>query len=230
MIWQGESGVNETILIVDDDAAIGDMESILLQKEGYKVLRAYSGTEALLVLQAQKPDLVLLDLMLPGLSGEEVLKSIDGPAVIVISAKDSVDDKVSMLLGGAADYLAKPFDSKELLARIAVQVRKSRQASKSIMREGSLSLDEQARKACWNDEEIRLTRTEYAILKILMINAGSVISKSSMLDQISDDTLDCNEASLKVHVSNLRRKLKAAGAPDSLIEAVWGIGFIFTKA
>ena len=111
------------VLIIDDDSAIGDMLEEALTKAGYRVLRAYSGTEALLVLANCRPDLVLLDLMLPGLSGEEVLSKIRGIPVIVLSARADVASKVSLLLQGAADYMTKPFAVKELLARITVALR-----------------------------------------------------------------------------------------------------------
>ena len=114
----------KTIAIIDDDIHIGDMLREVLVQEGYSVLRAYSGTEALYLLSQNKPDLVLLDLMLPGLSGEEVLPHIENIPVIVLSAKVDVQDKVNLLLGGAADYMTKPFDTKELLARITVQLRR----------------------------------------------------------------------------------------------------------
>ena len=113
----------KTILIIDDDMHIGDMLEEVLTREGYGVLRAYSGTEALMLLSTKAPDLVLLDLMLPGLSGEEVLPKIKGIPVIVVSAKIDVDNKVDLLLGGAVDYVTKPFNTKELLARIAVALR-----------------------------------------------------------------------------------------------------------
>ena len=113
----------ETILIIDDDVAIGNLEQEVLEREGYLVQRAYSGTEALLLLKEKKPDLILLDLMLPGMSGEDILPQIQGIPVIVVSAKTAVEDKVELLLGGAVDYLTKPFDTKELLARIAVRLR-----------------------------------------------------------------------------------------------------------
>ena len=112
------------IAIIDDDIYIGDMLEEVLKGAGYETLRAYSGTEALLLLSQKTPDLILLGLMLPGLSGEEVLKHIANIPVIVLSAKGDVQDKISLLLGGAADYMTKPFDIGELLARIAVQLRK----------------------------------------------------------------------------------------------------------
>lgn len=115
----------QTILIIDDDAAIGNLEQEVLERAGYAVQRAYSGTEALLLLRSSRPDLILLDLMLPGLSGEEVLPKIQGIPVIVVSARAAVQDKVDLLLGGAADYLTKPFDTKELLARVAVRLREA---------------------------------------------------------------------------------------------------------
>lgn len=148
----------KSIMIIDDDVSIGNMVEEVLTKEGYGVIRAYSGTEAKLLLSSAKPDLVLLDLMLPGLSGEELLPCINGIPVIVISAKADVNDKVDLLLNGAADYITKPFETKELL------------------------------------------------------------------DRISEDTPDCMESSLKVHISNLRRKLRDISGKD-YIEAVWGIGF-----
>lgn len=115
----------QTILIIDDDTAIGNLEQEVLERSGYTVLRAYSGTEAQLMLKNVRPNLILLDLMLPGLSGEELLPQFHGIPVIVVSAKAAVQNKVDLLLGGAADYLTKPFDTKELLARIAVRLREA---------------------------------------------------------------------------------------------------------
>lgn len=213
-----------TIAIIDDDIYIGNMLEELLRGEGYNILRAYSGTEALLLLSQNKPDLVLLDLMLPGLSGEEVLTKIQGVPTIVVSAKVDVQDKVKLLLGGAADYIAKPFDTAELLARIAVQLRKVGSNLSDRIIVGDLQLDLNAHTLRVKNSEIRLTKTEFAILKLLMQNPGQVIAKSVMLDRISLDTQDCTESSLKQHVSNLRRKLRDTGGEDT-IESIWGIGF-----
>lgn len=219
------------IAIVDDDIYISDMEARILIREGYQVVRAYSGTEALLLFQKTRPDLIILDLMLPGLNGEEVLAQIQGIPVIVVSAKVDVQDKVRVLLGGAADYLSKPFEVQELLARIEVQLRKRiNPAAGNTLKAGLLELNPETRETWYDGSKVPLTRTEYAILKFLMIHAGQVVSKGSILDSIGEDTLDGSEQSLKVHMSNLRSKLKKAGAPEDLIEAVWGIGFILTKA
>ncbi len=215
----------KTIAIIDDDIHIGEMLTEVLTQEGYKILRAYSGTEALYLLSQNRPDLILLDLMLPGLSGEEVLQHIENIPVIVISAKIDVQDKVNLLLGGAADYITKPFDTKELLARITVQLRKAEQyrEGKSLI-VGDLILDTLSLSLTAQGKSVKLTRTEYAILKLLMENPKQVIAKSVLLDRISIDTPDCTERSLKQHISNLRKKLQDASGVD-YIETVWGIGF-----
>ena len=215
----------KTIAVIEDDADISDMLFELLSRERYLVLRAYSGTEALYLLSQQKPDLILLDLMLPGLSGEELLPRIQGTPVIVLSAKLDVEDKVKALLSGAADYMTKPFDPQELLARITVQFRNTEGSNAaSVLRSGELSLDLNAQIAAWQGQNVKLTLTEFAILKLLMQNPKQVFSKNALLDRISLDTPDCTERSLKQHISNLRKKFQEAGAPD-LVETVWGIGF-----
>lgn len=215
----------KTIAIIDDDIPIGNMLEEVLEKEGYCVLRAYSGTEALYLLSERKPDLVLLDLMLPGLSGEEVLSRISGIPVIVVSAKVGIDDKVELLLGGAADYVTKPFNIKELLARITVQLRKREiLVEETLLEVGDLKLNQVSHEVAVQEQAVRLTKTEYAILKLLMQNAGQVIAKSVILERISEDTPDCTDSSLKQHISNLRRKLRDVSGKD-YIEAVWGIGF-----
>ena len=201
----------QRIMIVDDDIPIGDMLEEVLEKEGYQVSRAYSGTEALLLLDARRPDLVLLDLMLPGLSGEEVLPRMRGIPVIVVSAKGDVDGKVGLLLGGAVDYVTKPFAVKELLARIAVGLRQAAPAGE-VLTAADLRLDTAARSVTAGGQAVRLTRTEFAVLKLLMQNPSQVLAKSVLLDRIAADTPDCTESSLKMHVSHLRRKLREAGA------------------
>lgn len=215
----------KTILVIDDDMHIGNMLEEALTGEGYAVKRAYSGTEALLLLSQSKPDLILLDLMLPGLSGEELLPKIKDIPVIVVSAKADVSDKVELLLGGAADYVTKPFDLAELLARITVQLRKSESVSpENTLVFEDLTLFPDILTVKIGGEEVRLTRTECAILKLLMQNPKIPVSRSSILDKISLDTPDCTERSLKQHISNIRRKLQAVNGRD-YIEAVYGIGF-----
>lgn len=223
---------SKTIAIIEDDVHIGDIIEKSLQAGGYQTCRAYSGTEARYLLSDvradKRPDLVLLDLMLPGMTGEELLPLIQGIPVIVISAKVGVDDKVDALLGGAADYITKPFAIRELLARITVQLRKKDAAPgtqpRKQLQAGDLTLDLVMHEVSVGEAMVRLTRTEFAILKFLMQNAGQVLSKAAILDCISMDTPDCTDSSLKQHISNLRKKLQEMGRGDC-IEAVWGIGF-----
>lgn len=213
-----------TIAVIDDDQHINEMLTDLLTREGYSVINAYSGTEAVYLLSQNVPDLVLLDLMMPGLSGEEVLSQIKEIPVIVMSAKADIHNKVELLLGGAADYITKPFDTQELLARITVQLRQNRIKNSDTLTFADLILNCVSHEVMVGGIAVRLTKTEYAILKLLMQNPAQVITKSSILDKISIDTPDCMESSLKVHISNLRRKLREASCKD-YIESVWGIGF-----
>lgn len=213
------------IAVIEDDIDIGDMLCDLLKRENYEVLRAYSGTEALYLLEKNKPSLILLDLMLPGISGEEVLSHIHNIPTIVLSARADISNKVRLLLGGAADYMTKPFDTNELLARITVQLRKAEQhIDGNITVYADMKLDAADMTLYIGENAIHLTRTEYAILRLLMENPERVISKGVMLDRISLDTPDCTERSLKQHISNLRKKIQAADGTDR-IETVWGIGF-----
>ena len=215
----------KNILIIDDDVHIGNVLEETLINAGYAVSHAYSGTEALLLLSRERPDLVLLDLMLPGLSGEEVLPHIKGVPVIVLSAKVDIDNKVDLLLGGAADYITKPFSTKELLARIAVQLRAAENAGAvSVLTSADMTLNTDARIVTVGASEAKLTRTEFAILKTLMQNPTQVVTKSQLLERIGGDTPDCTESSLKTHISHLRKKLRDIGGRD-YIDAVWGIGF-----
>lgn len=225
---EGIRGMDEKILIVDDDKYINDMLTEALNEEGYKVSKAYSGTEALLVLEKYRPDLVLLDLMLPGLSGEELLTQIEDIPVIVVSAKTDSADKVSLLLNGAEDYITKPFNMEELMARIKVRLRKRASAvPEGMLKAGDITLYDDRQTVKVHGNEIRLTRTETAILKLMMRNPGQPIGRTTILDRISIDTPDCTERSLKQHISNIRHKLEIDGKDH--IEAIYGIGFRFVE-
>ncbi len=211
----------EKILIIDDDIDIGNLIEETLTRDGYKTARAYSGTEALLVLEKEVPDLILLDLMLPGISREELFKRINNIPVIVISAKIDVDNKVNLLLDGAFDYIQKPFNIKELSARICVALRKSKTESLSHkINFSDIELDTINHTCTVGNTPVKLTRTEFAILKMLMQNQTQVVTKSLLLERISEDTPDCTDTSLKMHISNLRKKIG-----KDCIESVWGIGF-----
>lgn len=215
----------KNILIVEDDITIHNLIKEVLNKEQYNVLNAFSGTEAMMLIEKEKIDLILLDLMLPGLNGEQIIKKIKDIPIIVVSAKISVEDKVNVLLDGANDYITKPFAKEELLARIKVQLRRSE--SKNTNKELSykdIILNENKQVLIIKDNEIHLTKTEYSILKQLILNPKQVVTKSKLLELISEDTLDCDENSLKVHISNIRKKIKKI-TDEEYIESVWGIGF-----
>lgn len=213
------------ILIVEDDINIHNILEELLKKEDYLTYNAYSGTEALLLLEKESVDLILLDLMLPAISGEEIIEKIKDTPIIVLSAKISSEDKVNCLMSGANDYITKPFDSKELLARIEVQLRsKNKSSIMETLKYKDLELlnDNHTLLICGN--KVNLTKTEYAILKHLLLNPHQVITKNKLLDLISTDTEDCDENSLRVHISNIRKKIRDYTEKE-YIESIWGIGF-----
>lgn len=213
------------ILIVEDDISIHNILEELLKKEDYLTYNAYSGTEALLLLEKESVDLILLDLMLPAISGEEIIEKIKDTPIIVLSAKISSEDKVNCLMSGANDYITKPFDSKELLARIEVQLRsKNKSSFMETLKYKDLELlnDNHTLLICGN--KVNLTKTEYAILKHLLLNPHQVITKNKLLDLISTDTEDCDENSLRVHISNIRKKIRDYTEKE-YIESIWGIGF-----
>ena len=218
----------KTILIVEDNTDIHNLLKEVLENEKYRVLDSYSGTEALMVLEREKVDLILLDLMLPGLNGEEIIKKIKDIPIIVISAKISPEDKVNALLSGANDYLTKPFSTEELLARIQVQFRidKDRKENRKDikLKYKQMVLNQENHTVYIGENPIYLTKTEYAIMKQLLLNPKQVVTKSKLLEFISQDTLDCDENSLKVHISNIRKKIRQV-TEEEYIESVWGIGF-----
>lgn len=213
----------KTILVVEDDMSIHKILEEILLEENYNVLNAYSGTEALMILEKNNVDLILLDLMLPGLTGEELIRKLNHLPIIVLSAKVNSEDKVNCLLSGANDYITKPFDKNELLARIKVQLRLNTTNNNELQyKELKLIFDNHT--LLIKDNKINLTKTEYAILKQLLLNTKEVVTKNRLLDLILLDTEDCNEDSLRVHISNLRRKIRKYTDAE-YIESVWGIGF-----
>lgn len=219
------------ILVVDDDSSINDMIRKFLSKNDYDVSSAYSGSEAMLMLEKQKYDLLLLDLMLPGLSGEQVLKNVMDSKkipVIGISAKDDTASKVNLLKSGADDYITKPFDNDELLARIEVVLRRTYESDKSaerILHFGDLSLDIKTMTVLLKDTPVGLTKNEFAILQLLMEHPKQVFTKDMIYEQLWGETLDGTENALNVHISNIRKKLSAVDSEKAYIKTVWGIGF-----
>ena len=216
----------KNILIVEDNIDIHNLIREVLEKEHYRVLSSYTGTEAMRIIENERIDLILLDLMLPEINGEEIVKKVKDTPIIVISAKISTEDKVNVLLNGANDYLTKPFNVEELLARIKVQLRidNKKEKNEDLTYKDMRLSKEDVHTLYIKEKSIYLTKTEYAILKQLLLNPKNVITKTKLLEQLSEDSLYCDESSLKVHMSNIRKKIKTV-TTDEYIEAVWGIGF-----
>ena len=218
----------ETIAVIEDNVLTGDLITEILMEKGFHVIRAYSGTEALYLLQLKRPDLILLDLVLPGLDGEGVLEHIKGTPVIVLSAKAEVEDKIHLLNEGACDYITKPFNAGELIARIFVQLRKEKnsgnQTDESILSVGDITLDPLSLNVVTQSQDVKLTKTECVILKS---RSRYTLSKDMLLDSISYETPDCTEKSLKQHIYNLRKKLCSINS-GVRIETVRGVGFKLT--
>lgn len=212
----------QKILIVEDDYSIHDILKEILKMNGYITYDAYNGSDALNIIRKEDINLILLDLMLPDINGEDLIKQVKDIPIIIISAKVSSNDKINCLLDGANDYVTKPFDKDELLARIKVQLRNNKQNYELKYKELHLLNDYQT--LMINNEEVKLTKTEYLILKELLQNTKRVVTKNMLLDLISMDNLDCDENSLKVHISNIRKKMRKYTS-NNYIEAVWGIGF-----
>lgn len=216
--------MNKKILVIEDDPDISGLIGTELERSGYSVDRAFSGTEALLLLERSSYDLIISDLMLPGINGEEIVKRFGAAIpIIIVSAKVGIDDKVNNLLNGAADYLTKPFSSEELLARVQVQLRKN--PSATVARCDDVYIDSELNTAFAGGEPLRLTKTEFSILKILLGNPSRIFSKSQIIELVSDNC-DIWESSVNVHISNLRKKLNEA-CGKNYIEAIWGIGYRF---
>ena len=219
------------ILIAEDDAHINELLHTALSKAGYSTVQAYSGTEAkmLLGMRENKFDLILLDLMLPGMTGEELLafvRSGSDVPVIVLTAKDELDDKVSVLTGGADDYITKPFEIPEVVARVQVQLRRTvNEQDSDRLTYHDLVLDRTTRQVAVSGTPLsKVTKQEYAILELLMRNPKQVFSKEDIFEYAWEEPYMGETKTLDVHISNIRKKLKAVTS-EEYIEIVWGIGY-----
>ena len=247
------------ILIVEDDININNLLCEVLMKAGYTCEQAFSGTEAKLLLNIKEKayTLVLLDLMLPGASGEEVLKEIRKQGrlpVIVLTAKDSIDDKIGVLTDGADDYITKPFEIREVLARIQVQLRHIEVETKGAAEvetkveaeaetevktkagiqegQGSGRLEFRDMVLTRSTFEVsiggrvlpKITKQEFAILELLLKNPKQVFSKEDIFEYAWDEPYMGETKTLDVHISNIRKKIKTV-TPDEYIETIWGIGY-----
>lgn len=225
--------MRDYILIVEDDNEINHMLQELLQSRGYETVSAFSGTEALLHAEKEAPVAVLLDLMLPGMTGEELLekiRSIDHDiAVIVSSAKDEVSTRIELLRAGADDYMVKPFDTEELLARLEAVLRrngrKQQPAGKDPLRYKDIIMEPEEFKVTVSGEEIALTRREYLILELLISNPGKVFTRNNIYESVWNEEYLGEDNAVNVHISNIRQKLAGINPEESYIQTVWGIGF-----
>lgn len=218
------------ILIIEDDNDISQMLRELLTNENYSVNQAYSGTEALLLIERETFDLVLLDLMLPGLSGQEVMKQLRKNSyipVICISAKDDKETKIELLKLGADDYIVKPFDTDELLARIEAQLRRyyAFSETKTTLNYAGLAMDADAMEVRLNHQMLTLTKREFQILELLMKYPRKVFTKANLYEHVWNDEFLGDDNTVNVHMSNLRNKLKEIDDTQEYIQTVWGIGF-----
>lgn len=220
----------ERILIIEDDVSINNLMKEALSKKGYECTQAFSGSEALLVLNMNSFDLVILDLMLPGVTGEEVLTEIrksKNMPVIVVSAKDTIELKVDLLSMGADDYITKPFEIKELEARVLVWLRRTRTVPDSeneVITHGDLTLDRTNYEVKVNDSLVSFTRQEFKIMELLLSYPNKVFTKQDIYDYAWEDYYAGVDKTINVHISNIRSKLKKFSEKE-YIETVWGIGF-----
>lgn len=220
------------ILIVEDDNDINKLLNEIMNSDGYTTKSAYSGTEALIYLEMQNFDVVLLDLMIPGLSGEELLLKIrqnKNMPVIIISAKDDKHTKIDMLKNGADDFISKPFDVDEVLARVESNLRRYSsekniycKTNEIIFREINLNID--TREITINGKDICLTSREFDILQLLIHNPKKVFTKSNIFESVWEEDYMGDDNTINVHISNLRNKISKY-AKNEYIQTIWGIGY-----
>ncbi len=226
-------GETARILVVEDDNEINALLGGLLHRSGYEVQSAYSGTEAKLYLEMKEWDLVLLDLMLPGMRGEELLALISARGrspVIVISAEGERESKISALRTGADDYITKPFDLEEVAARVESLLRRYRRlpasAASKLLRHKDLTLDPELKLVKVRETELTLTAREYDILALLMSSPKKLFSKANLFESVwGEDFIGGEENAINVHMSNLRSKLARANPGEEYIETIWGMGY-----
>lgn len=218
------------VLIIEDDKEINALLSEILAQNGYETSSAYTGIEGLSKARKKQYDIMLLDLMLPYKSGDEILqeirKSSDVP-VIIISAKDTTRIKVDLLRLGADDYITKPFDMDEVVARVETTLRRAgRQKNNArIMKFKQISLNDESKSVTVCGKPLILTAKEYNILELLMTNPKKVYSKENLFEQVWQEVYAYDDKTVNTHICNLRNKIKSADPDEDYIETVWGMGY-----
>lgn len=221
------------ILVVEDDGDINNLLNKILNNHGYNAVSAYSGTEARMCTRNYDFQLVLLDLMLPGISGEEFItevRKIKTMPIIVISAKSSQEAKIEVLRLGADDFITKPFDINEVLARVEAQLRRYMVFSnsgedKNILKHKGLVLDRDKIEVTLNGQVLQLTGREFTILELLMSYPSKVFTKANLFEHVWEDKYFGDDNTVNVHLSNLRSKLAKIEPKEEYIHTVWGIGY-----
>ena len=213
------------ILIIEDDVLLNDMTKRLLTQHGYCVTSAYSGSEALLLMEKGTFDLILLDLMLPGIPGETVLEKIKSTMdipIIGVSAKTDIDSKVNLIRNGADDYITKPFDNQAVLRRFQKSTGPN---NGKMLHFKDLSLDTEAMEAKIGNTPIALTRYEYLILQLLMSAPSKVFTKNNIFESVWNENFIGDDNAINVHIGNLRKKFAKVNPEEKYIQTVWGLGF-----
>lgn len=222
------------VLVVEDDSDINGLLCNILDKRGYSVRSAFSGTEALMCIDQDEYDIVLLDMMLPGASGEDVISKIREKKmmpIIVISAKVDQEDKINALKLGADDYICKPFDIDEVVARIEAQLRRYKTFSKieddisTKLKCKDLILDTESKQVFLKGQEVILTLREFSILELLMNSPNKVFTRENIFESVWNNEFLGDDNTVNVHISNLRSKLNKIDSDADYIKTVWGIGF-----
>jgi DNA-binding response OmpR family regulator len=226
--------VADRILIIDDERSVHDVARAYLEREGYEVLSAIGGREGLALAQALQPQLVVLDLMLPDLSGEQVcaeMRRDSDVAIVMLTAKSTEDDRIRGLDLGADDYLVKPFSPRELVARVRALLRRTgaaqRPASDSALRfdGGRLCLDPERHQAVVDGEPVELTPSEFKLLLALARSPGRVFSRFELINRVQGHDYDGYERTIDAHVKNLRRKIEPDAARPRYVQTVHGVGY-----
>ena len=223
------------ILIVEDDLEISKLLADFLQGNGYEVLCQYDGLHVLDCIQEHQIDLILLDIMLPYRSGDTIhadIRKFSTVPVIVISAKETTQNKIDLLRLGADDYITKPFDMEEVLARIESNLRRIQfqNSTPSSLKCNDLVLDLDGNRAMLQGAELPLTAKEFAILELLMKYPDKIFSKANLFQSVWNTEYISEDNTLNVHISNLRNKMKAICPDKEFIDTVWGIGYRLHKA